>query len=182
MDLKEIEEILFEIGFDKKPENNNHQDYYEFFHQYPDIYNDNKNPHGSNLWVDFEDYNKIFYVRFNCHNYCDDVNIKDIKDKEDFLYHLDIVVLNGKNAWIYSDPTFNCYGPAATEQRKRYFDIRMKMDSKPTQDIIDFIEKEGLDPVKTILDTKYNEKRIGDMNWEELANALHNELNNKNDG
>lgn len=165
---KEITSILEEIGFEENP----HHDIYTFYQKYPC----EENLYGSCLYVSFEDYNGKYFTHFNCHNFQNSVDINNIESVEKFLEHLDNIVLCGKDAWIYSDPIYNIYGSAATEQRKRYFDVRSNSKYEISKDILNIIESEGLDIKENIYDIEYNGKRIGDMNVEELSMALVKEI------
>lgn len=171
--LKEIEDILLEIGFVRRSCNEEPGFYYEFYQKYPteDFAND-KNPSGSNLWVSFGDYNDVFYVYINCLYGVVDYKIQKIKDEKFFLRELDVMVLNGRGAFIYNDRFYKDWADAADEQRKKYFDNRMKMKSKPCKEVLDIIKKDGLDHFPTLLDVKYKDKKIGEMSWEALAQAL----------
>jgi len=167
MEVEEIEEILIKIGFIKK------EHYYDFYQKYP-------NYDGSNLKVSFEQ-DDFLMVHCNCLNYASSNKVSSYKTIEDFLYHLDVTVLNGRGGFIYSSRTYYNWSDAADNQRKKYFHNRMKMEIKPDPKIIEAIESEGLDHFETALDVRYRGKKIGEMNWEELANALKNELKKESD-
>ena len=62
---------------------------------------------------------------------------------------------------------------AADEQRKRYFDSRMKMKSLPNQDILDHIKEYGTKRFDSYMDTKWNGIKLMDMSWDELALIVH---------
>lgn len=165
MNTEEIGSILMEIGFDKKEKQG--ECYYEFYQEYP------QNVHGSNLWVNFDFENiKNPFIYFNCHNFHTEVRIKEITSKEKLLEHLDQIVLNSRDSWIYSDRTYFSWSTSADDQRKKYFEKRMLMETKPCKEVIENIKDFGLDHFETTLDTEHNGKKIGNMNWNELAEAL----------
>ena len=175
MNTEEIKSILLKMGFVERKDYGNWNTIYCYPQEFPRA-DMNDSP---SIWVSFEDYNNIFYAHFNCHNYNKSVDIEEIKSIEAFLEHLDTAVIWGRCAFIYTEPAYSCCGPAATEQRIRYFDMRNVMEPKPSKGTLDYIEKYGLEPFDDKYSTKYNGKRISDMKWDELAEALIKEIKNK---
>jgi hypothetical protein len=172
LSIKEIESILFEIGFIKKSSNDEPGYYYEFYQEYS-----GNQPDGSNLWVSFEEYKKEFIVRWNCHNFMHEEDITKILTKEMFLDNLDYVVICSRKSWIYEDRGYSHWWEVSDKQRERYFDNRMKMDYSPKQDIFDSIKEFGTKHFKTYLETEYNGVRLVDMSWNQLAGIIHNIIN-----
>ena len=121
------------------------------------------------IWVD--GINDLYEtdITINCHNYMEYVEPKDF---DSFLDNLDRLVLNGRDAWIYSNKNYFTWIEPSDDQRRKYFEKRMSMDTKPCKDALDSIEEHGMDHFKTFLDIEYEGRKIGSMSWDELADAF----------
>lgn len=170
--IEDIGEMLEFVGFTKKYNNRNYpSELYEFEHKYPELH-DREN-HYSHLYISFDDYEDDIYIYIHVHNIHGELKLSEVKSVEDVLYEIDGCILSGRQAWIYYHRGFSHFGPSATEQRKRYFEKRMKMRKyKLDDEIRDEIKEYGLEHVTSDYDLEYKGKKILDMNWDELAEAL----------
>jgi hypothetical protein len=176
MKVEEIEEVLTQIGFEKRMNGGREiSQIYVFCHE--DFEYDYDTP--ISLYISFEDYNDVYYVHFNAHNIHDTQDILKLT-KESFVENLDMCVLATKNSFVYESRSYMDWFDKADEQREIYFENRKNLDIALTKKVKNHIKKHGLSRWENPLEKEYNGKQIGDMSWEDLANTVLELMEKKN--
>jgi len=167
--LEEIYCALKLIGFSECV-NDKGDIVYQFKYDYPNMGYSN---YFSNLYILFDKHSTDIDIYIVCHNFQSELKLRELKSVEQFITEVDWTVLSGRAAWIYYTRGYSELCEAATKQRKKYFSKRNKMKTLKVDDRIKkIIQKEGLEHFPSNTDLKYKRKKILDMSWEELANAL----------